>query len=337
MPKSFFSEPPKPLQDLILRSAHEDVNVAVAAQHELAKALEQPLRKGILAGNIVNGIFQPFPLAPNASPEFSLDFLTPDVEKEHVAYTIPGYGRLPERSIEGDYIMVNTYEIGNTIDWPLRLVRQSRWDIVSRAMSVFEAGFVKKNNNDGWHVLMTAAKDRGVVIYDGNAGPGRLTLKLLTNMDQAMRRNAGGNSTSLTHGKLTDLFMSIEALEDMRSWTIADIDEVTRREIVTSQNGYVNQIFNINLHELYELGVGQEYQNFYSDASGLNGQLAPGDVEVVVGLDLQENDSFINPIRQQIEVFEDTNLHRSRRAGFYGWSEVGYACLDARRILLGSL
>ena len=83
-----------------------------------------------------------------------------------------------------------------------------------------------------------------------------------------------------------------------------------------------------------ELGEGQEYQKFFTDQ--LLGGLASSDSELVVGLDLSARDSFIMPIKQDIQIFEDDALHRHQRAGFYGWAELGFAVLDNRRILLGS-
>lgn len=321
--------------ELLVRASSNDQHVARAAQREIAKALELPLRQGILAGNIIDGIFDPIPMPMGAAPEFPLDTLAPGTEKEFVAYTIPYHGRIPERTMEGDYIMVPTYEVGSSIDWPLRLAQRARWDIVGRAMEIFEASFVKKLNNDGWHTLLAAGADRGIVVYDSNAGQGRFTLKLISLMKQAMRRHAGGNTTSLRQGRLTDLYMSLEALEDMRSWTLAEIDEQTRREIFLSEDGYIASIYNVALHELYEFGVGQEYQQYYTN--DLQASLATGDVELVVGLDLSRPDSFVMPITAELEVFEDDNMHRQRRAGVYGWAEHGFAVLDNRRIILGSL
>jgi len=51
---------------------------------------------------------------------------------------------------------------------------------------------------------------------------------------------------------------------------------------------------------------------------------------------LDKNDSFIMPVKQEVQIFEDDTLHRHQRAGFYGWAELGFAVLDNRRILLGS-
>ena len=94
-------------------------------------------------------------------------------------------------------------------------------------------------------------------------------------------------------------------------------------------------MFGVNLHTIDELGEGQEYQLFYSNVLGAS--LPATDVETVVGLDLRHRDSFIMPIRQEVQIFEDDTLHRQKRAGFYGWAEQGFAVLDNRRVLLGSL
>jgi hypothetical protein len=154
-------------------------------------------------------------------------------------------------------------------------------------------------------------------------------------MKTVMRRNGGGNSASNNRGMLTDLYVSPEAMEDIRNWGLDQVDEVTRREIYTAADGTLNRVFGVNLHDLDELGVGQEYQLFYANA--LNGTLPEGKTEVVVGLDQRKSDSFIMPVRDQVQIFEDDTLHRQKRAGFYGWAEQGFAVLDNRRVLLGAL
>ena len=155
-------------------------------------------------------------------------------------------------------------------------------------------------------------------------------------MKTVMRRNGGGNSTSINRGRLTDLYLSPEGMEDIRNWGVDQVDEVTRREIYVAEDGAVNRIFSVNLHDLDELGQGQEYQLFFSNE--LNGNLVStgSDVELVVGLDLSANDSFVMPVRADIQVFEDDSLHRQRRAGFYGYGEHGFGVLDNRRVILGS-
>jgi hypothetical protein len=151
-----------------------------------------------------------------------------------------------------------------------------------------------------------------------------------------MRRNSGGNTGSAGRGKLTDLYVSPEALQDVRGWGLDQVDEITRREIyVATENGApITRIFGVNLHDLDELGVGQEYQQFF--LTQLGGELEASDQELVIGLDLSSTDSFVMPVKSPIEIFEDPTMHRQQRVGFYGWTEIGFGVLDNRRIILGS-
>jgi hypothetical protein len=331
-------QPTPELTDLLVRSGSANREVALAANAEFAKALELPLRKGVLNGDILDGIFEPIQLAQSATPEFPLDFLAPGTEKDFVAYTIPNHGYIPERHVEGDYVMVPTYDVGASIDYLLKYARDARWDVVGRAMEVLEASFVKKMNDDGWHTLLAAGVDRNIVVYDSDANSSQFTKRLVSLMKTVMRRNGGGNSTSANRGLLTDLYVSPEAMEDIRNWGLDQIDEVTRREIYTAADGAINRVFGVNLHDVDELGVGQQYQQFFSSNTGGLGATMPGsDTEIVVGLDLRKRDSFIMPVRQEVQIFEDESLHRQKRAGFYGWAELGFAVLDNRRVLIGSL
>jgi hypothetical protein len=328
-------QPTAELTELLMRSGSSNRETSLAANAEFAKALELPLRQAILNGDILNGIFEPIQLAQSATPEFPLDFLAPGTEKDYVAYTIPNHGYIPERHVEGDYVMVPTYDVGSSIDYLLKYARDARWDVVGRAMEVLEASFVKKMNDDGWHTLLAAGVDRNIVVYDSDANASQFTKRLVSLMKTVMRRNGGGNSASNNRGMLTDLYVSPEAMEDIRNWGIDQVDETTRREIYTAADGSLNRIFGVNLHDLDELGVGQQYQLFYSDT--LAASLPSGDTEIVVGLDLRKRDSFIMPVRQEVQIFEDDTLHRQKRAGFYGWAELGFAVLDNRRVLVGSL
>lgn len=320
--------------ELIVKSGSMDTNVAFPAQRELAKALQTPLRQGVLVGDVVTGIFEALPLPPGTPIEFPLDLLAPGEENDFVAYTNPGNGRIPERNVEGDYVQVPTYGIAASIDWLLRYAREARWDIVARAMQVLEASFVKKINDDGWHTLLSAGADRNILVFDGDAVAGNFTKRLVSLMKTVMVRNGGGNTASIRRSKLTDLYLSPEALEDIRNWGLDQVDELTRREIYTAADGGITRIFGVNLHDLDEFGEGQEYQLFFT--SDLGGSLAGTDLELVVGLDMVSRDSFLMPIKEPVSIFEDPALHRQQRAGFYGWSELGFAVLDNRRVLLGS-
>jgi len=330
---SLFEHTPE-MTAILEQSGSQKKEDSLAGVHELAEALQAPLRKGVMDGDVLKSIFEVVNLAPGATSEFPLDFLSPGSEKDFVAYTIPNHGRIPERHVEGDYVMVPTYDIGASIDWLLKYARDARWDVVGRAMEVMRGQFTKKMNDDAWHTVVSAGVDRNILVYDPDASASQFSKRLVSLMKVTMRRNGGGNSTSINRGQLTDLFVSPEAVEDIRNWGVDEVDEVTRRQLITQEGGLMTRIFQVNLHDMDELGNDQEYQTFFE--SDLSGTMPSGDAEIVVGLDLSSNDSFVMPVRAGLQIFEDDTLHRQRRAGLYGWSEQGFAVLDNRRVMLGS-
>jgi hypothetical protein len=321
---------------LLRKSGDADINVAASAQREFAKALELPLRKGVLVGNILGNIFETINVEPGSTTEFPLDLVSPGLEGEHVAYTNPGHGRIPERSVEGDYVMIPTYSIASSVDYLLRYAREARWDIVARAMQVMEAGFTKKMNDDGWHTILAAGVDRNILVYDADATAGLFSKRLVSLMQTVMRRNSGGNSASVGRGRLTDVYVSPEALEDIRNWGFDQVDDLTRREIYNApvDGAPMTNVFGVRLHDLDELGEGQTYQSFFT--TDLGGAVQASDLELVVGLDQSTTDSFVMPVKEQLQVFEDPTLHRQQRAGYYGFAELGFGVLDNRRVILGS-
>jgi len=325
-----------PEQVALLRAtASENPKVAKAAQKAFAAALTEPLRQGIFDEDNLGGIYRREVLAPGAQANYPLDFVRPGTEDlDFTAITLPKQGRVPERHVEGDELWVPTFQIANSIDWSLRYARDARFDVVGRAVRVYQMGFVRKINEDGWHTLLAAADARGLVVADTAAANGQFTKELVSRMQTAMTRNAGGNGQA---GRLTDLYLSMEAMEDLRAWDISEIDDVTRREILQSSGANMAMIYGTALHFMTEFGVGQEYQTYLDTTLGRSvTAVDAGDEEFVVGLDLSTNDSFVSPIRQELQTFDDEMLHRQQRAGVYGWMEHGFAVLDNRRVLLGT-
>ena len=307
----------------------------VAAKEFAQAAIETPIRKTLLSGDIISGIFTPEDFTTNPNVMYPLDLLTPGQEKEYYAFTIPNHGHLPQRKVSSDYLMVPTYRIGNVIDADLRYIEDANWPVISRMIEVMEAGVVKKMNDDGWSVLISAGIDRNILTIDPNASAGQFTPRLVSLMKNFMRRNGGGNSTTLGRAKLTDLYVSPEALDDIRAWNLDQVADSVRANIYYSADdgNETMRVYNVDLHDLDELGEGQEYQQYFASNGGTMGA---GDTEIVVGLDLQRQDSFVMPRRKDFQVWEDNTAHRRGEFSLYGWGVYGMACLDSRRVLLGS-
>ena len=329
----------KQYEQVVKDMASRDIEIASAAGKKVAQAVEEPIRKVLLSGDIISGIFTPDTSYENKSHVvYMLDLLVPNQERDFYAYVLPKHGTLPERRVESDYLMVPTYRIGNAIDAEHTFIEDANWNVISRMMEILEAGLVKKINDDGWQTIISAATDRNVMIYDQNASAGQFTPTLVTLMKTFMRRNGGGNSATMNRSKLTDLYVSPEAMDDIRSWNLELVADNVRANIYYSPDdgNEIVRIFGVNIHDLDELGEGQEYQNYFS--TSLGGSMQGTDTEIVVGLDLSRKESvFVQPIKKALRMFEDNTKHRQGLFGIYANLQMGLSCLDSRATLLGSI
>lgn len=326
--------PPTPEMVALLKQCGDsDWQKAMAAQYEVAQALSVPLRKGIMDGDNLNGIYEIRPFEAGVPIEFPKDFLTPGTEGDYFAYVAPNTGKIPHRMVAGDYVAVPTFTIVNSIDTSLKYLQQGRWDIQSRMLRVLNSGFTLKVNNDSWHTTLTAAEGRNQVITDSAAPAGLFTKRLVAVLETQMNRLGGGNVTSEGQRRLTDMFGSLEMVEDMRSWDLTQVDDVTRREIYVGagEAGTVSRVFGKYIHPMTEFGVGQRYQNYWDNT--LAGSMGASDVEMGVGIDMSADDSFLLPIIDNVAVFPDPTEHRAMKASWYAWMSYGVVALESRAVL----
>jgi hypothetical protein len=332
---------PEELKGLLKDSVSANSIVAAAANDALKAAIAGPLKQGILYGDIVTGIFSMESFEPGTPIEYPLDIIGAADVKFHVAYTTPDTGYVPQRTVEGDYIAMKTYMVRSSVDWSREMARYSRWNVIGRALQVMEAGFVRKRNNDGWHVILAAAVDRGISISDTSIASGLFGKRVVALAQTVMRRNAGGNSTSIDKGRLTHMGISPESLQDVRSWDLTQVDDVTRREIFLSEDEMrpLSKVFGVILIDIDELGVGQEYQLYYNDTLGATTPNSKS--EIAIGLDLAHGatDAFTMPWvkrenGQALQMFDDPVLIRHGRKGYFGEMRYGCGCLDNRRLLI---
>lgn len=338
MAKKRIFEPNDKQKSLLRMTASENDAEMNEARKALAKALEGAFRAAVLADDTLGEIYEKIVVPAGADTRFPLHFLAPGEEEDRVAFVMPKEGAIPQNFIEGDELYVPTYVVANSIDWPLRYARDARWDVVQDALDVYRYGFVRRFNDDGWHTLLQSACTNGRVV-DTAAAAGVLTKKLITNLMVAIKRLTGGRIS-----KVTDIFLSPEGLADIRNWAVAEVDDTTRRNIFVGPGiAGLPEIFGIKLHELQELGEGQAYQTYMAATAGCNKAswfVAGGgaDLEFCVAMDLNRraNYPFKMPIREDVRIFDDPTLHRSARAGVYGWAEVGFAVLDSRYGIIGT-
>lgn len=275
---------------------------------------------------------------------------------------MPGLGYVAQNFIEGigEEVYVPTFTIDASADWKITYARDSRIDIAQRAAARAAKDLANYEEECGWRVIMPAATSsfsgkgllgsRPAPIYEivpASSGAGYLSKELINKMIVGFKRIGR---------TFTDLYLSPEDAADIREWTDTDIDPVTRREIF--QAAGMGSIWNVRLHEIQHLGAtglyningstsaygkfiadGGENYNAYTienpnvtNADGTIGTL--GETQVI-GFDMTANDSLVMPIRKEFAAIDDPTLLRLQKQGFFGWAELGFACLDSRMIGLG--
>ena len=346
----------KEMQELFRATADVHTPEGLAAYRAFAAALITPILQKIELESIMRNLFAVERLAPGAQAVYPVaeDFEIP-------VWVLPGLGYVAQNFIEGigEEVYVPTFTIDAAADWKITYARDSRIDIASRAAARVAKDLANYEEECGWRVIMPAATSsfsgkgllgsRPAPIYEINnssTGAGYLSKELINKMIVGFKR---------TGRTLTDLYVSPEDAADIREWTDTDIDPVTRREIF--QAAGMGSLWNVQLHEVQHLGATGQY-NINGAASEFGKFIAPANVynsysldnpnvvnadgtlntlgeTQVLGFDMTVNDSLVMPIRKDYEAHDDPALLRVQKQGFFGWAEIGFACLDSRMIGMG--
>jgi hypothetical protein len=346
----------KEMQKLFAKTAEIHTPEGLAAYKAFAAAITTPILQKLELESIMRNLFAVETLAPGAQAVYPVaeDFEIP-------VWVLPGLGYVAQNFIEGigEEVYVPTFTIDAAADWKITYARDSRIDVANRAAARVAKDLANYEEECGWRVIMPAATSafsgkgllgsRPAPIYEidsSSTGAGYLSKELINKMIVGFKR---------TGRTLTDLYVSPEDAADIREWTDTDIDPVTRREIF--QAAGMGSIWNVTLHEVQHLGAtgmyningdGSEYGKFIANGNVFNAYTldhpnitaADGTVSAlgetqILGFDLTTNDSLVMPIRKEYEAYDDPALLRVQKQGFFGWAELGFACLDSRMLGMG--
>ncbi len=322
-----------------------------------AAALTTPILQKIELESIMRKLFAVERLGPGAQAVYPVaeDFEIP-------VWVLPGLGYVAQNFIEGigEEVYVPTFTIDASADWKITYARDSRVDIASRASARAAKDLANYEEECGWRVIMPAATSafngkgllgsRPAPVYEiapASTGAGYLSKELINKMIVGFKR---------TGRTLTDLYIAPEDAADIREWTDTDIDPVTRREIFQASG--MGAVWNVTLNEVQHLGAvgqyningngsnfgkfvceaGNTYNSYSLDNANIvdaNGVVTTLGETQVLGFDLSVNDSLVMPIRKEYEAHDDPVLLRAQKQGFFGWAEIGFACLDSRMLGMG--
>jgi hypothetical protein len=346
------------LVKLFKATASADGEGRIAAFKDFAAALTIPILQKLELDSIMRGLFAVERLGPGAQASYPIDDDLYDIP----VWLLPGLGYVAQNFIEGvgEEVYVPTFDLAASADWKVKYALEGRTDVLQKAIAKTVKTLAEYEDDCGWNVIVPSVTSAWVAqgllsgrpapLYEvapASPGAGYLSKELINKMIVGMER---------VGRKLTDLYISPEDAADIREWSDTDIDPVTRREIF--QAAGMTGIWGVRMIPVRHLGATGEYNINSNDSEfgkfQVDGSDAYYDYGVdhpnkvnsdghvltlgetqIYGFDLSVNDSLVMPIKKEYEAIDDPTLLRRQKLGFFGWQEIGMACLDPRMMCMG--
>jgi len=340
--------------ELVKAMGSRDNAVAAEANQAFAAFLGPVVAKVLLQAATASAIYTDLPYDEDDRPSIPLDLWYDGGEGYVTTWSQSVAGGLPTSTVEGFAEMkVATYRLDSAVSFLKRYARRGRLDVVSKAVERMANEVLVKQERNAWAVALKTLAESGNVL---NTQETTVTFtldilnRLMTQVKRINRSYAGGTTTD-AYG-LTDVFVSPEVKEDIRSFAYQPVSITTAQDFLPAKNVLTNlpdgvrediyraagtqEIYGVAIHDLIELGGGQKYNSLFKEF--YSGTFTAASNELIVGLDLTK-DAFVRPVARQAEsggtftaLPDDQFVARSEKIGFYGFLEEGRACVDSRAV-----
>ena len=345
--------------ELVKAMGSRDTAVAREATEAFAAFIGPVVSKVLMQAGTASAIYSDAPYDEDDNPSLPLDLWHDQSGQDYVTVWSQNVaGGLPSSAVEGfNELKVSTYRLDAAVSFLKRYARRGRIDVVSKAVEKMTNEVLVKQERNAWAVVLKALAEArtpgtgsGALVSNGHivgaTTPGSFALadlnKLMTLVKRLNTSSAGGTTID-TYG-LTDLFVSPEVKEDIRSFAYqpfttgggTNLPDSAREEIYRGAG--TESLYGVTIHELVELGVNAKYGALFGAFKGDYG-FASTTHELAIGLDLSK-EAFVRPIARNADsgstfsvLPDDQFAARSEKTGFYGSLEEGRVCIDARAIV----
>jgi hypothetical protein len=340
--------------ELIKAMGSREASVAREAGEAFAAFLGPVVNKVLMQSATASAVYTDLPYDEDDAPSIPLDLWHDGGEGYVSTWSQSVAGGLPTSTVEGfSEMKVSTYRLDSAVSFLKRYARRGRLDVVSKAIERMSNEVLVKQERNAWAVVLKALADSGNVLNTDEASVSfslDVLNRLMTQVKRINRSYAGGSTTD-AYG-LTDIFVSPEVKEDIRSFAYQPVSVTTSANALPTNNVLTNlpegvrediyrnagtqEIYGVSIHDLIELGPNQKYQSLFKEF--YTGTFTTSSDELIVGLDLSK-DAFVRPVARQAEsggtftaLPDDQFLSRADKIGFYGFLEEGRACIDSRAV-----
>ena len=357
--------------ELVKAMASRDRNVAYEAKAAIAELvgpiISEVINNAASISNLYTTMF--FGEDDNASIPLGLfhDITDEDYIRIH-SQTVAGGLSSNELYPSHDELKFKTYQLDSAWSFNKKYAQKARVDVVSQIFTRMAQEFLliqeKTSVNQlagalvtadtkilgaaaaGNHVLTATTADR-LALHDFN--------KLITLSKRIWTSFSGGTPSTGIRVGITDLIMSPEMTEEIRSMAYQPVN--TRSGAVTTsgatsipatdemRNSIMKSagfpsIFDINIIELFEMGVGQRYNKLFDVMNTKKGSpvtFTQASQEILIGVDRSKSNALVRPAMvgegystEVVVTVDEQFLDRSKKVGWVGEVNEGRLVLEDR-------
>lgn len=339
--------------ELIKMTGNKDRSKAWPAMEAFAATLGPVCQVVLDKLSTVRDIYTVENFAENDNAEYPLDLFFNEKDNDIRIHFQSRPGGTPTSHLSDiQTVIVPTANYQGEVDWQNKFARYGRLDVIARYIHKLAQAILRKEEVNGWAVLLDAVAKAvtngnshvvgstttdGVLHLDGLNQLLTLSKRINTSID-------GGSAANAPQG-VTDLYMSIEAMQDIRAMSYNPVNvkgaisapgagdssislpSDMREEIL--KGGGMPMLMGLTLHEMNEFGLNFPYNvlfgNFYT------GSFTQTSQEVIIGVD-RTRDSAVMPVKGGLTVQNDIFMTRSDRSGVIADEDIGFGILDARQV-----
>jgi len=332
--------------ELIRQMGSKNKATAEAAKEAFAALLSPTLGYVINEADTTKLLYKDLIYNENDDPSLPLELFLGVNEGHFSVWSQSMAGGLPTNNIYEpiDEVKFSTYRLDSAISYLRKYATQTRLDVVGKSLERLMQEILLKLNRNAWTVILTALasannQGRQSVLLTQEGGNGTISLddinKLFTLIKRQNESFAGGTPAT-QYGKLTDLVISPELMEFIRTMAYNPINTrsalgagnltggltntnsatVTLPDSVRAQafsEAGMQSLLGVNLIEMVELGVNQRFTVLfnqiaaqagqqYSKLDGTGTQSFGSGNDLAIGLNLAGNDFAFRAIERDLDT-----------------------------------